>query len=238
MVFDRNASLSDNTFSTSGKLLNSNLVMYDRLTESYWPQVLEMAVTGELKEEALKLIPSHWTNWMTIKENYPDARILSFDTGFSRDYKSDPYGSYFVENTYYTSDVIISPMMNKSERFFEKKIFTAVKGESKRLAIDNNTLKRIKLANLNIESAPILAIYDDILGSVRVFDRTIDGKELIFSFTDNQIVDQAGDAWLIVGEQLVRLSDQSKLQWRPSFDIMWFVWYAYYPNSEVYTDLK
>lgn len=81
-------------FGVSGKLLQSNLVMYDRLTETLWVQATGEAIAGELVGGKLKQVPLMTTFWGTWSEVHPDTQVLSTDTGFSRNYNSYPYGDY------------------------------------------------------------------------------------------------------------------------------------------------
>lgn len=94
IVFNPEVSGEISEFGTSGKLWNSNLVMYDRLTESYWSQILGEAIVGELTGEVLELLPSQIITWETFKNQYPEGEVLSTDTGYSRDYTSTPYSGY------------------------------------------------------------------------------------------------------------------------------------------------
>lgn len=82
-------------FGTSGKLWKSNLVMYDRKTESLWPQVLGEAVVGEVTGERLPVLPSDQMRYGDWKRKFPNGQILSRDTGAVRFYGSNPYGDYF-----------------------------------------------------------------------------------------------------------------------------------------------
>jgi len=82
-------------FGTSGKLWKSNLVMYDRKTDSLWPQVLGEAVVGEMTGTKLKVLPSDQVRYGNWKNLYPGGEILSRDTGATRFYGSSPYGDYF-----------------------------------------------------------------------------------------------------------------------------------------------
>ena len=84
-------------FGTSGKLYNSNLVMYDRLTHSYWTQIEGRAIVGELTGVKLEPVSINTVAWGTWKELFPDAEVLSRDTGRPRSYGRDPYGSYYTE---------------------------------------------------------------------------------------------------------------------------------------------
>lgn len=82
-------------FGTSGKLWKSNLVMYDRKTDSLWPQVLGEAVVGEMTGTKLPPLPSDQMRFGEWKKAYPNGEVLSQDTGTSRRYGSSPYGDYF-----------------------------------------------------------------------------------------------------------------------------------------------
>jgi len=82
-------------FGTSGKLFNSNLIMYDRKTESYWTQIDGKAVVGELTGMELKEISIDTVVWRDYKGPHADAEVLSRDTGFTKPYGRDPYGGYY-----------------------------------------------------------------------------------------------------------------------------------------------
>jgi hypothetical protein len=83
------------TFGVSGLLYKSNVLMYDRQTESLWSQVKSRAVTGPLSGSSLKLLPSTLTSWEKWKLKHPDTEVLSPDTGHNRDYDKDPYADYY-----------------------------------------------------------------------------------------------------------------------------------------------
>lgn len=84
-------------FGTSGRLWQSNLVMYDRKTDSLWSQVLAEAIVGEMTGTKLKLLESDQVLYGDWKEKYPNGQVLSRDTGKVRAYGRYPYagGDYF-----------------------------------------------------------------------------------------------------------------------------------------------
>lgn len=87
------------TFGTSGKLYFSNLVMYDRATDSYWPQAMGRAVMGPLTGTELQRVASQIVSWEEFRSAFPDAQVLSRDTGHERNYGENPYPGYDdVEN--------------------------------------------------------------------------------------------------------------------------------------------
>jgi cytochrome c biogenesis protein CcdA len=87
------------TFGTSGKLWQSNLLMYDRQAmesdESLWSQVLGTAINGPSVGTKLKIYPSVITTFSQWREAHPDSLVLSRDTGSQRDYTQDPYAGYY-----------------------------------------------------------------------------------------------------------------------------------------------
>jgi len=91
----------DTTFGVSGKLVNSNLVMYDRKTETLWQQLGGEAIVGELVGQKLKPFPIDTLLWKDWKKLHPDTEVLSQDTGHVRDYSHYPYGSYEQDRSIY-----------------------------------------------------------------------------------------------------------------------------------------
>jgi len=94
-VYSREINGKKLTFGVSGLLYRSNVLMYDHQTESLWLQVKRQAVTGPMTGTKLKVLPSSVTTWRKWKKKYPQTRVLSFDTGYNRDYSRDPYEDYY-----------------------------------------------------------------------------------------------------------------------------------------------
>ncbi len=94
IVYDRTISRGISEFGVSGFLYQSNLLMYDRLTDSLWNQAAGQAVVGPLTGEKLKAVRSDIVRFSTVQEQHPTAQILSTDTGHRRDYSRDPYEGY------------------------------------------------------------------------------------------------------------------------------------------------
>jgi hypothetical protein len=99
IVYVRRAEDRELTFGVSGLLYKSNLLMYDRQTESLWLQIKREAVTGPLTGTRLKKLPSTITTWKKWRKRYPDTEVLSPDTGYRRDYENDPYANYYKSKT-------------------------------------------------------------------------------------------------------------------------------------------
>lgn len=82
------------SFGVSGLLYNSDVLMYDRESNSLWSQILTQAVTGPKAGQRLVMRPVTHTTWARWRETHPTTEILSIDTGHSRQYYRDPYRGY------------------------------------------------------------------------------------------------------------------------------------------------
>ena len=86
IVFDGNNAGRSLTFGVSGLLYNNNLIMFDRQTDSHWPQMRLRSDEGTLRNTKQKVYPSIETSWGTWKKLHPNTGILSTNTGFDRPY--------------------------------------------------------------------------------------------------------------------------------------------------------
>jgi len=81
-------------FGVSGLLYNSDVLLYDRQTESLWSQIKSQAISGELAGQKLTRLPISHTSWSNWLETHPETVVMSDQTGYSRDYSRDPYSGY------------------------------------------------------------------------------------------------------------------------------------------------
>ena len=100
VAFDATIDGQPTDFGVSGLLYNSDVLLYDRDTESLWSQILGESISGERVGKSLTAIPISHTTWRDWLEQHPETLVLSDDTGFSRDYQRDPYAGY--EESRYT----------------------------------------------------------------------------------------------------------------------------------------
>jgi len=101
VVYDRTISKGVSEFGVSGFLSQSNLLMYDRLSDSLWNQAAGQAVVGPLTGEKLQALRSDVVRFSTVQERYPATEILSTDTGYGRNYARDPYEGYEQKSDIY-----------------------------------------------------------------------------------------------------------------------------------------
>jgi hypothetical protein len=94
IAFDARVAGGDARFGVSGLLYNSDVLLYDRGTESLWSQILGRAISGPLKGTLLAPLPLAHTSWADWHRREPATKVLSTDTGHARDYDRDPYEGY------------------------------------------------------------------------------------------------------------------------------------------------
>lgn len=85
-------------FGVSGLLYNSDVLLYDRTTQSLWSQILGKAISGPLKGQELQVVNTQRMTLKSWKSLYPWTQILTTNTGYERNYQTSPYGSYDLEN--------------------------------------------------------------------------------------------------------------------------------------------
>ena len=151
-------------FGVSGKLYNSELVMYDRKTDSYWPQTLGKAVLGTSTGKLIKKIPTDTVKWGDWKKAHPDTKVLSKDTGFLRNYDgSNPYGS----KGDFTDINLRFPLENEDSRLDAYEIVYGININSKFKAYKKTDLEKKSKIEDNIGGEKITIEFDKDLKSAR-----------------------------------------------------------------------
>jgi len=229
-VFERVIDGQEVEFGTSGKLYNSNLLMYDRFTESYWSQALGMAVTGELTGYQLNLIPFDVITWGDWKTLHPDTLVLTTDTGYIRSYATDPYGSY------YTEPRIIFPVEHLDDRMHPKEIILGFNQDDIYKAYKQNDIESNVIVNDFIGDVPVVLV-SLFSENSRAFERTIDGTILDFVYVDDAIFDtQTNSKWNYSGLSISGEYEGKQLLRMPIEPGFWFEWVAFHPETLIYGD--
>ncbi len=94
IVFDRRIDGRVLEFGTTGKLRRSDLVMYDRQTESWWQQFSGEAIVGDLTGASLTMLPARLESWANFKARAPEGRVLIPNDPHFRNYGANPYAGY------------------------------------------------------------------------------------------------------------------------------------------------
>jgi len=245
IVFDAVINGQPLDFGATGRLRFSNLLMYDRQTESWWQQASGDAVIGELVGSRLTFLPAAIISWAEAKTKFPDAQVLSRETGFFRDYGRNPYIGYDNINS--------SPFLFRGQTPDQLPAMarvTTVEVHDEAVAYPNDVLKELRVVNDTVggidvtvfwqpglasalDSANIAAGQD--VGANGVFERLLNGRLLTFSTNDSAITDdQTGSTWNIFGEAIDgELAGQS-LTPVVKVDHFWFSWAAFRPDTRIY----
>ena len=158
-------------FGTSGKLYNSNLVMYDRKTNSYWTQIDGLAIVGELTGTRLKAVSIDTVVWRDWKKAHPESEVLSQNTGYTRAYGKDPYGNYY-ENTF-----VLFPVENEDDRIHPKTVIFGIEVKGEYKAYQEDDLKEVKTIEDIVNGVNIKVERDDA-GIVKITDLDT-GNEIV-----------------------------------------------------------
>lgn len=229
-VFLRNIDGQVVQFGTSGKLYNSNLVMYDRTSESLWSQALGEGIVGKYAGMKLEKIPfevSYWDDW---KKQFPNSKVLSVDTGFGKPYGTDPYGDY------YTSPQILFPVSHTDDRLGPKEVVIGLEHNEAFKAYRLQDIENKKVINDKVNGQAV-ALFSPQSFTARAFDRTIGNQVLDFNYdpatgkiTDNQ----TGSEWNFEGKAVKGDIGGKSLSRMPFDEGFWFSWAAFHPQTELY----
>ena len=126
-MYSRQILEQERTFGVSGLLYRGNLLMFDRETESLWSQIRSEAVTGPLTGTRLAVLPSTLTTWERWRSKYPATQVLSFETGYERNYEIDPYHYYYQQQKGFWSFFPLEPGETEKELV----VGIAIKGAAK-----------------------------------------------------------------------------------------------------------
>jgi len=233
-------------FGVSGMLRYSDLVMWDRQTESWWQQLTGEALVGKLAGAELNLVPSMLISLKEYLDTYPEGQVLSTETGHFGEYGTNPYTGYDAP-------------ANKQPRFFkgevdqrlpamERVIDIQVDGDYKIYPLSafentdviNDVFKNTPVVLFHTSKTVSVVDEENIseskqVGSVTVFSPVIKGKTLQFEKTPKGFQDkQSGSVWDIAGKCISGEYKGERLMPMPHGNHFAFAWLAFHPGSEIY----
>jgi hypothetical protein len=222
------------TFGTSGLLMRSNKLMYDRATESLWNQVTGEPISGILANSSIRLdrLPVTTSTWGEWKRLHPDTKILSPDTGHARDYApGKPYGGYFA------SDELMFPVWRRNDVLGDKERVFALLLDGKAKAYPLDALKA-SVVHDSLGDVPVVLILGDEAPetnepagrSVRAY-RGLPGVALSGSM--DTLTDADGATWTF-SEAHLAAADGRRMERLPGHLAFWFGWFAYFPETAIY----
>ena len=254
IVFDRRLKFKGKDylldFGTSGMLRNSDLVMWDRQTETWWQQFTGEGLVGALNGAVLTDLPSMLISYEEFFKSYPNGKVLSTDTGVTKTapYGKNPYVGYDNES-------------NTQPRLFKGKVDPRLRATERVISIRAGKTDRIypmpivqkkKVINdmahglavgVFWQSGTVSAMDKNIIkesrniGAVTVFNRKLDGKTLTFSAVEKGFRDaETKSLWNITGHCIDGKLKGKKLKPIRHGNHFAFAWFAFSPDCEIYKD--
>ncbi len=221
-------------FGNTNALLQSDLVMFDRQTNSYWFQTGGEAVVGPLTGARLTVLPSvtvRWENWL---EEHPDTLVLSSDTGFERPYHDDPFAGLAgaIEANRRTpfpvdSEILQDPRLPATELV----VGVEVDGTARAYPITAHVTLAV---NDVVAGQPVVVFIDAQALFGVAFDPTVDGRVLRFRSDDGAYVDaETGSSWDGGGRAVNGPLAGAQLRQLPSRTAFWFSYLSAFPEVTV-----
>jgi hypothetical protein len=248
IVFDRRAAGRTLTFGTTGNLRNSDLVMWDRQTQSWWQQFSGQAIVGSLTGTQLNTLDSQTLSFANFRARYPDGDVLSRDTGFNRPYGQNPYEGY---------DTPVSSRPFDYGGRLDARLPPVERVES--ITIGANTvvvpfddLQNHPVTAVSVGGVPAVVLFDprvlspldegQIAGSREVgtataFDRRLDGRTLGFRAGGLGLMTdaQTGSTWDITGRAIAGPRRGAQLRRLNDLNAFWFAVAAFLPHARLLT---
>jgi hypothetical protein len=228
-------------FGTTGNLRNSDLVMYDRQTFSWWQQFTGEAIVGALTGTRLEVLPSQIVAWADYKSAHPDGKVLSRQTGHARDYGRNPYPGYDS-----ISGSPFFPVEIGDERLVPMERVVAFEINGIYSAYPFSKLRQVRVVNDEVAGEPIVVFWKEgtkstfgnngpDTGSTGAFLRSLNGQVLSFEPNGDGFVDsETGSAWNIFGEAVGGALAGSALTRITASEHFWFAWVAFSPETRVW----
>jgi len=233
-------------FGTTGRLRYSDMVMYDRQTETWWQQATGEGIVGELAGEQLEAYPAQTLSWDAAKEAHPDAQVLSRTTGHNRPYGRNPYTGY---------DQSRGPI----SRFFSKALddrlgamerVAAVTLDARPVAYPFGALREKRVVNDHVAGRPLVVWWVPGTASALDSQQISDGRDvgasgvflrevgaLTLTFVprgDDRFQDrETGSVWNPSGTAVEGPLAGQMLRPLPHGDYLWFAWAAFRPDTEI-----
>lgn len=242
IVFERTVEGQVLRFGVSGLLRNSDLIMWDDATQSWWQQFTGTGIVGQYTDYQLTILPSQVVGFGAFAAQYPEGEVLSPG---GRSYGSNPYAGY---------DSSDSPFLFRGpldERLFptERVLAGVIGGVA--IAYPFETLASVGVINDTVGAQDVVAFWqpgavsaldrstiDDSkdVGMAALFDRALNGQVLTFTRDADGVIrdDQTGSVWNVFGTATEGPLTGQQLTQRLAFPHFWFAWAAFQPDTLIY----
>lgn len=245
IVFDRRLDGEVYEFGTSGLLRHSDLIMYDRTTESLWQQFTGEAIVGDLVGKRLTFISAPLISFDDFRSAYPEGVVLSRETGFNRRYGTNPYAGY--------DRIGQDPFLFRGETDERlpamARVVTVSVGDVS-VAYPYDVLAQEGVVHDEVNAQELVVFFTSgtssaldaaqiaegaDVGATAVFDPNLDGQVLTFTQDDGTFVDEeTGSTWNILGQATAGPLAGEELAPITHANPFWFSWAAFQPDTIIY----
>ena len=248
LAFDRRFEGKRLDFGTTGRLRMSNLVMYDRQTESWWQQGTGDAIAGEYAGGTLDRFAATLLSWRQFRAGWPEGSVLLPPGGDMRRYRANPYSAY--DNPETTRPFLYDGEEIDSRLPAMARVIGLLHGESA-IAFPYALLRQERLIEAELGDRSILLLWDSGVASALDHDLIEQGRDVggaiaynrhlgdtTLSFTldsEGKIRDrQSGTVWNHAGRAVDGPRRGERLRQIVAWNYLWFSWSAFYPESAIY----
>jgi hypothetical protein len=228
ILYKTTANGVNHNLGTSGFLYRSNKLMYDQTTQSLWSTLEGKPVVGPLVDKGIQLdylsvVTTTWGEW---KRRHPNTKVLSLNTGHSRD-----YGEGVAYKNYFADDELMFNVPKVDKRLKNKQSILAIRVKEvpdETLAISSKFLQKNRIYHEIIGSKSIVVLTDKT-GASRVYETN--GTEFKRIRNNDYIEDNNDVLWTITESELrSEVGIRKRVQ---SFNAFWFGWQAVYPDTRL-----
>lgn len=245
LVFDRKVGERVLDFGTTGKLRNSDLVMWDRQTESWWQQLTGEGIVGAYTGTRLVFLPAPMVSYSTFVDNFPRGKVLSRETGTPHRYGKNPYAGYDSPGN--------RPflMVNAVDRRLPpmERVIALESGELAK-AYPFSALRSVGVVNDEFAGKSYVIIFREgtrsalgkssmadsrDVGTGAVYLREVGGRRLTFERKGGGVVDrETGSRWNLLGRAVAGPLRGKQLEAVVHAQHFAFAWLAFRPKSEIW----
>lgn len=222
------------TFGVSGLLYNTNLIPYDRLTDSHWSQIRGDCVEGALKRKQIETHHLVETTWKTWKEMFPSSRVMSRETGYGRNYLVYPYAGYTLDD-----DFLLFPVSHSDSRLPNKeRVHGIVISGSVRVYQFSEFGDQVIVKQDEFKNHDLVVVgsnKDNFI--VSYLSDMDDGTKLEFKAVQGQypvvMTDQECNMWDLFGRAVSGPREGTRLKSSGGFMGYWLAFAAFFPGAQI-----
>jgi hypothetical protein len=241
VVFKRQVNGEILRFGVSGNLRNSDLVMWDNKTLSWWQQLTGEGIVGDMTGVQLEFIPAQVVAWQDFKAAFPNGLVLSNN---GRNYNVNPYVGY---------DSSVRPFLYLGEPDSRLQATERVLGYYSgdiAIAYPLSVLREEKVVEDNIGGMDVVIFYEPgqvsaldqasiedskEVGSAAMYTPAVNGQKLTFKVDGDKIIDnETGSQWNVFGRAIAGKLEGAQMEQVLAHPHFWFAWAAFRSETEIY----